>query len=176
MKIDKYQWHVIEDFVNKHSYTRGAELGVRWGQTSKYLLEHCPGLHIIGVDLMKPNPNADKKKGQEDYMTWDWLGYEKQVKAIEEAFPSRFRMLRMDMTEASKLIPDDHLDWIFIDGDHSYEGVSTDIKNWAPKVRKGGVVIGHDIDRLTVQRAAKEAFPDYKTEGRRFNNCWWSYV
>lgn len=37
------------------------------------------------------------------------------------------------------------LDLLFIDGDHSYEGVSTDFKLYSPLVRKGGVIVFHDI-------------------------------
>lgn len=173
---EKFQWHVIEDFVNKHGYRKGAELGVRWGQTSRYLMENCPDLEITGVDLMKPNPGANTNLGQETYESWNWAQYEQQVQEIERNYPGRFKMLRMDMTEASHLIEDGSLDWVFIDGDHSYEGVSTDIDNWAKKVRPGGVVIGHDINLDTVKRAVGERYPEYQTEGQRFNNCWWVYV
>ena len=38
----------------------------------------------------------------------------------------------------------DPVDLMFIDGDHHYEVVKADIKNWTPKIRKGGVVIFHD--------------------------------
>jgi len=33
---------------------------------------------------------------------------------------------------------------LFIDGDHHYTGVRADLKNWAPKVVPGGLVICHD--------------------------------
>jgi predicted O-methyltransferase YrrM len=37
------------------------------------------------------------------------------------------------------------LDFLFIDGDHTYEGVRTDFEMYAPLVRKGGIVAFHDI-------------------------------
>ena len=37
-------------------------------------------------------------------------------------------------------------DFVFIDGDHRYEGVSNDIKNYAPLVKKGGILCGHDCE------------------------------
>lgn len=36
------------------------------------------------------------------------------------------------------------IDLLFIDGDHSYEGVSRDIAAWLPYVKPGGVAIFHD--------------------------------
>ena len=37
------------------------------------------------------------------------------------------------------------LDLLFIDGDHSYEGVQTDFLNYSPLVRPGGLIVLHDI-------------------------------
>jgi predicted O-methyltransferase YrrM len=39
------------------------------------------------------------------------------------------------------------LDFLFIDGDHSYGGVKKDYEDYSPFVRKGGVVAFHDIVR-----------------------------
>lgn len=49
------------------------------------------------------------------------------------------------------------VDFLFIDGDHSYEGVKKDIKIWMPKLRSGGVLIMHDSGWAEgVQRVIKE--------------------
>jgi predicted O-methyltransferase YrrM len=37
------------------------------------------------------------------------------------------------------------LDFLFIDGDHTYGGVRSDFEMYAPLVRKGGIVVFHDI-------------------------------
>lgn len=46
--------------------------------------------------------------------------------------------------EFSKLIEDHSLDFVYIDGDHSFESCSQDINLWLPKIKKGGVIAGHD--------------------------------
>jgi predicted O-methyltransferase YrrM len=38
----------------------------------------------------------------------------------------------------------DEIDFLFIDGDHSYEGVSRDWRDWTPHVKVGGHVVLHD--------------------------------
>jgi predicted O-methyltransferase YrrM len=37
------------------------------------------------------------------------------------------------------------LSYLFIDGDHTYEGVKQDFELYGPLVRKGGVIALHDI-------------------------------
>jgi predicted O-methyltransferase YrrM len=51
------------------------------------------------------------------------------------------------------------IDVLFIDGDHSYEGCSTDMKAWMPFVRPGGWVAFHDSSEEGVDRAIRELFP-----------------
>ena len=55
--------------------------------------------------------------------------------------------IRLPSTEASKLYADNSLDFVFIDANHSYEFVKDDINAWYPKVKKGGILAGHDYDR-----------------------------
>lgn len=40
-----------------------------------------------------------------------------------------------------------HLDFLFIDGDHSYSGVKRDFELYSPLVRSGGLIAFHDIAR-----------------------------
>jgi predicted O-methyltransferase YrrM len=47
--------------------------------------------------------------------------------------------------EKVRLIFPDGLDFLFIDGDHSYTGVKQDFLNYSPLVRPGGLVAFHDI-------------------------------
>lgn len=37
------------------------------------------------------------------------------------------------------------LDYLFIDGDHTYEGAKRDFELYAPLVRQGGIIALHDI-------------------------------
>ncbi len=47
----------------------------------------------------------------------------------------------------------DEVDFIFIDGDHTYEGAKQDIDNYAPKLCVGGTLALHDTTQPPVQKA-----------------------
>ncbi len=47
------------------------------------------------------------------------------------------------------------LDVLFIDGDHSYHGVRSDFEMYSPFVRKGGIVIFHDIVKHAPERCCE---------------------
>ena len=45
-----------------------------------------------------------------------------------------------------KLLKDDSLDFIFVDAAHTYLGVKNDIEESLPKLKKGGIMVGHDCE------------------------------
>lgn len=49
------------------------------------------------------------------------------------------------VAEFEKWLQSEQLDFLFIDGDHSYPGVSKDFDRYSPYVRPGGCIIFHDI-------------------------------
>ena len=67
--------------------------------------------------------------------------------------------------------PQKKIDFLWIDGDHSYEGVKRDIEDWLPLVKKNGFVCFHDYrDEPDVKEAVDEIAKDgdirfIKTEG-----------
>jgi hypothetical protein len=54
----------------------------------------------------------------------------------------------MKSQEAAPQIPEESLDFVYIDGDHSFDAVMLDLILWSKKVRKGGLVGGHDYYRF----------------------------
>jgi predicted O-methyltransferase YrrM len=62
--------------------------------------------------------------------------------------------------DALEYFKDGQLDFIYIDGDHRYEGVLADLTNWKPKLRAGGIMAGHDFSFKSVQKALVEVFKD----------------
>lgn len=48
--------------------------------------------------------------------------------------------LKEKSQEAVSSFPDNYFDIIFLDANHLYEFINTDIKNWLPKVKEGGKI------------------------------------
>ena len=73
--------------------------------------------------------------------------------------------------DGAKHYEDNSLDFVFIDAAHDYESVKKDINAWFPKIKKGGIISGHDYDWSDdVKKAVDEFFVGkeiYETEG-----CW----
>jgi len=71
---------------------------------------------------------------------------------------------------------DKKVDFLFIDGDHSYEGVKSDVDDWFPKLNNGAIVIFHDIGWAEgVQRVVESVRPYAKKEGR-LPNMYWAWL
>lgn len=47
-------------------------------------------------------------------------------------------------TDAAYDFPDNYFDWIYIDTDHTYETTRDELRLYAPKMKKGGIIAGHD--------------------------------
>lgn len=145
--------------VQEMGWTRGAELGVWKGDTFLHVLKHCPHLTLYGVDLWAPQPGHD---GPEDWADWDHTGHEKRVREGAKAFGKRAQIIKAKTSDAALFIPDESLDFVFIDADHSTQGVTSDIQAWGPKLKPSGWFIGHDIDWPTVREAVDALLPGYE--------------
>ena len=55
-----------------------------------------------------------------------------------------YRAIKLMSTQAASQYEDQSLDFVFLDGDHSYASVKEDILAWLPKVKSGGFLGGHD--------------------------------
>ena len=129
----------------------GAEIGVFAGKMSKRLLERG-NLGLYMVDNWLALPRYGITQAQQD---------ENKLKALKIAAMGGW-VLGMDSVKAAECVEDESLDFVFIDADHSYEGVSRDVKAWLPKVRPGGLMGGHDYANpsepcgMEVKRAVDE--------------------
>lgn len=135
---------MLEKLIKEHKWQRGAELGVLQGRNFCYLLDKCPELALVGVDTWSPPQPGSSQYGLVAYQHYPLeIFYEELVEKIKK-YGNRAELLRRTTTEAARIVLDESLDFIFIDADHSREGVTADINNWSPKVKPEGWIIGHD--------------------------------
>lgn len=75
------------------------------------------------------------------------------------SYGDKYEHIRKRSVDAPDSIPE-QVDFVYIDADHSYEGVFTDLCTWFPKVREGGIIGGHDYGRsgFGVTRAVDKFF------------------
>jgi predicted O-methyltransferase YrrM len=119
---------------------RSLEIGTNYGGTLFLLCTvSAPKAKIISVDLPS-GPFGG--------------GYPVRKIPIFRRFPrsrQELHLIRADSHRAEtkervlQLLQDERLDFLFIDADHTYEGVSRDFEMYAPLVRTGGMVAFHDI-------------------------------
>ena len=56
------------------------------------------------------------------------------------------RFWKTAAAEAHATPEDGALDWVYIDTDHRYETTRDELEAYAPKVRPGGLLVGHDYE------------------------------
>lgn len=64
------------------------------------------------------------------------------------------------------------LDVLYIDGDHSYEGAAFDINTYGPMVKKGGLILVHDVDHPDFP-GVRRAFDEHSAERKDTRHGSW---
>lgn len=139
-----------------------AEIGVEAANTSQRLLERNSMLSYVGVD---------------PYVKNDAL-YEDVVKRLSPfSSQGRFTLHRDGSLQASGLVEEHSLDLVFLDARHDYEAVWSDMAAWHRKLRRGGILSGHDFSWMfpTVSMAVYKA--SFATPERTIHlapdGVWW---
>lgn len=97
-----------------------------------------------------------------------------------------------DSYTAHKRIADGSLSMLFIDASHDYSSVKRDIKNYLPKLKKDGLICGHDYESETydeaftgrdqagkhhgVIKAVNEVFGNIDHDTNHKSSMWWKYL
>ena len=134
----------------------GCELGVCLAYTLRYFLDQTTKISkVYAIDAYQPFMDHWGMVTQEMVDRWKAQAY-----ALLTPYQDRVTILEMDSVAASEHIADGELDYIFIDGDHSYDAVCKDLRAYWSKVKQGGIFAGHDWNLPDVYRAVN----DFRTE------------
>lgn len=146
------------DLADLYGWRTGAEIGVRRGNTTAALLRECPKLFMYAVDPWEPQTLAGQV-----YTAEKVESFENDARRALEPYGARCVILKARSTAAAPCVPDASLDFVFIDGDHTAEGVFQDVLAWAPKLRPSGAMLGHDVSWPSVRAGLLRAGVGYET-------------
>jgi hypothetical protein len=91
------------------------------------------------------------------------------VTAHNSSYYSDFSyLLRSTFDKALLNFADESIDILHIDGLHTYEAVSHDLRSWMPKVKPGGIVLLHDIMARHADFGVWNAWQELTTVGEHF--------
>ena len=143
---------LIKELPSKSSMI---EIGTFTGESTVIFGDHFE--QVIGVDPMLP-----------DYDPIDATSFF-NFNEVLNMFKNRTKeynnisLVQKTSNDAVNDFEDGSFDFVYIDGIHTYDGVKSDIINYLPKIKKGGVIGGHDytnqIEHLVgVYQAVNEMF------------------
>lgn len=131
-------------FFKSLGFGKGVEIGVSWAQNIIGYAEE--GFEIYGIDPWDPNTDEDtfrKVISIPGNYGKSAEGVYRLAKERTEKYPN-CHLIRKTSFDALEDFPDRSLDFVYIDGNHSFGYVAMDLMKWNRKVKKGGVIAGHD--------------------------------
>ncbi|MBV6641983.1 MAG: class I SAM-dependent methyltransferase [Cyclobacteriaceae bacterium] len=133
----------------KHS--RGCEIGVWKGDFTERLLKLAKPSELYLIDPWKYF--GEYKRA--------WFGgvdnTQEKMDEVYEFVLQRFqkpiayeqlKIIREVSSEAHQRLEDASFDWIYIDGNHTYDFVMQDLKYYYPKLKAGGILCGDDYGTI----------------------------
>ena len=127
----------LADYFNTLGFRVGAEIGVADGRYSLELCKRIPNLKLYCIDAYKEydDNSQDGTQAQQDKCYWI---AKNRLKDYNATF-----IVKMSLDALSD-VKDGELDFVYIDANHVFDYAMQDIIEWSRKVRKGGIVSGHD--------------------------------
>ena len=148
---DFYEWVARN---SGHVAWHGVEVGVYEGQSAAYL----------GVELLNRAGSRPTRLDLIDLFSGQQSHVDRVRAALAPVASVIGDIVMSDSVTAASRYADKSLDFVFIDAEHAYPYVSRDIDAWLPKVRKGGIISGHDftLEFPGVIQAVTERFSEWQ--------------
>ena len=134
----EWEWQQVIDVLKKMDIQYGMEIGTYGGGTF-YTLCQMSNDNAVLLDL-------DLHEGQYDNLEYKERGLKSLGKGNQT-----IHVLNNDSQEqlsfgwAANILGENKLDYLFIDGNHSHDGVKSDFEMYSPLVKDGGIILFHDI-------------------------------
>lgn len=163
---DWFNYQRFYDEIASKKFDVLVELGTWKGHSISYLgkklLEQSYNFKLYGVDLFDDSYIHTKEGNSHlaSQMKYIYDVYNQNL--IDAGVREVIKDIKGNTWEVASQFEDNSVDFVFIDADHNYESVKKDILSWLPKMKKGGIMSGHDYFNNTcgVKQAVDEIFPN----------------
>ena len=152
----------------------GIEIGTCRAESTYLILDECQ--NVKKIYTIDPFESYEDWCGGIDQTTMD--KFEAIAKENLSKFGDRVEMVKKSSVDALDTFEDGKADFVFIDGDHSYEATYNDLCNYYPKLRAGGLFSGHDYNLHEVKKAITDFREKFKVRipiQMSINNVWFWY-
>lgn len=152
---------VFSDIINENNYKVVAEVGCGYGQHSKHILKTTNVQKLFMIDSYKYYDNDGFSEGIKNVNVPGYTlekkfdDFSMMVAKDVSEFGERVQFVRASSLEAANHFPDEILDAIFVDANHTFEYVIDDLNTWWSKVKPGGIMAGDDYWMEDVEKAVK---------------------
>lgn len=170
------QSQVVQELFKKHfgnPYVVGIEIGTKCADLTLAILSIFDNCFLYTIDPWEHRDKAEFEAGEpQEYHDKNKEAAMKRLsKYIEE---DSIVILPMKSEEALSHIWHMQVDFVWIDGDHSAEGIIKDINLYYPLIRRGGVIGGHDFGQChPLTEIITERFNSKINTGADFT--WWVF-
>ena len=163
-----------EGLIEPINSLKGELVGVEVG----VCLAHTTEAYAKGIKNLKKLYAVDNYPTFVDWDGSDWNKDRQDLmkRAAQEkmlAYKNKVEIHHVPSEEFVKTIEDESLDFVFIDGDHSFEAALKDFQNYYPKVKTGGIFGGHDIQLDSVRNALTYFLKEKSNEVIGVTNSAW---
>lgn len=142
---------------------RIVEIGVAYGYHAEQILDACPMIRYLGIDPFVAGYDATDALATDVQRLFRDTPensmhrlYQSVTAKLAARFKGRAAVWRMHSQEAADFFPDRGFDLVYVDGDHTLEGVTKDLSAWIPKIKPGGIFCGDDYDWDGVRQAVNK--------------------
>jgi beta-1,4-mannosyl-glycoprotein beta-1,4-N-acetylglucosaminyltransferase len=167
----EYYKKVVVNAVDQNHFV---EIGSYKGRSSSYMaVEIANSGKQITFDCVDTWQGSEEHQAGQLFQDVDVVNnrlYDVFLKNMEPV-KGFYNAKRMRSLEAAATYADASIDMVFIDAAHDYDSVHADILAWAPKVKSGGIISGHDFPHPPVRRAVDELLGDVMSIG----DCWYAF-
>jgi predicted O-methyltransferase YrrM len=128
-----------------------AEIGVAKGEFSQSILANAAPRKLHLID---PWAHQDRADYVSDPNNAEDAEQTQRYQGVLAQFAAEIRSQRVEVHQAysqdvAASFAPGQFDWIYVDGLHSYDGVSSDLRHYKDKVKPEGLIIGHDYTNHT---------------------------